>query len=69
MNVSDAIRLKRCAQIHRPTSLKRPSSPSQRRARQSSKNTQPWHFIAITDKATLKRSPSAANGPGISARR
>jgi nitroreductase len=57
VNVSEAIRLKRA--IRQFTNL--PLSEDNilailnagRRA-QSSKNTQPWNFIAITDKATLK---------------
>jgi len=57
MNVSEAIRLKRALRQFAPEPL-----PEQavhailnagRRA-QSSKNTQPWHFIAIQDKTTLK---------------
>jgi nitroreductase len=57
MNVSDAIRLKRA--VRNFTSDPLPVETMQailyagRRA-QSSKNSQPWHFIAITDKATLK---------------
>lgn len=57
MNVSEAIRLKRAIRSFTDQAI-----PEQtilailnagRRA-QSSKNTQPWNFIAITDKATLK---------------
>jgi nitroreductase len=57
MNVSDAIRLKRA--VRKFTELQLPEEliltilNSGRRA-QSSKNTQPWYFIAITDKAILK---------------
>jgi nitroreductase len=57
MNVSDAIRLKRA--VRQFTDQPLPEADmltilnAGRRA-QSSKNTQPWHFIAITDKATLK---------------
>ncbi len=57
MNVSEAIRTKRAVRQF----IEQPLPPevmtailnAGRRA-QSSKNTQPWHFIAITDKATLK---------------
>jgi nitroreductase len=58
MNVSEAIRLKRAIRKFSPELL-----PDEivhtilmagKRA-QSSKNTQPWHFIAITDKAILKQ--------------
>jgi nitroreductase len=57
MNVSDAIRLKRAVRAFSPETL-----PDEiiltilnagRRA-QSSKNTQPWHFIAITERSTLQ---------------
>mgnify|MGYP000748945664 CR=1 FL=1 len=57
MNVSEAIRMKRAVRQFAPQPL-----PAQvihailnagRRA-QSSKNTQPWRFIAIQDKAILK---------------
>jgi nitroreductase len=57
MNVSEAIRLKRAIRSFTDQSL--PDSSildilnAGRRA-QSSKNTQPWNFIAITDKSTLK---------------
>lgn len=57
MNVSEAIRLKRAVRKFKSEPL--PEEAMQailyagRRA-QSSKNSQPWHFIAITDKATLK---------------
>lgn len=58
MNVSDAIRLKRA--VRKFTDQPLPEDTivailnAGRRA-QSSKNTQPWHFIAITDKDTLKQ--------------
>ena len=58
MNVSDAIRLKRA--VRKFTDQPLPEETIQailnagRRA-QSSKNTQPWHFIAITDKEILKQ--------------
>jgi len=57
MNVSDAIRLKRA--VRKFTDQPLPEETilailnAGRRA-QSSKNSQPWHFIAITDKAILK---------------
>lgn len=57
MNVSEAIRMKRAVRQFEDRPL--PEEAVQailnagRRA-QSSKNTQPWHFIAIRDKATLK---------------
>ncbi len=58
MNVSDAIRFKRA--IRKFTEQPLPEETilailnAGRRA-QSSKNTQPWHFIAITDKTALRR--------------
>ena len=57
MNVSEAIRMKRAVRKFRDEPL--PGEVIQailnagRRA-QSSKNTQPWHFIAIQDKTILK---------------
>jgi nitroreductase len=57
MNVSEAIRLKRAVRqfsdIPLPEEVVHAILNAGRRA-QSSKNTQPWHFIAIRDKATLK---------------
>ena len=57
MNVTDAIRLKRAVRKFIDQALPEETIlailNAGRRA-QSSKNTQPWHFIAITDKATLK---------------
>ncbi len=57
MNVSEAIRYKRAVRQFAPQPL--PEKAVQAilnagRRSQSSKNTQPWHFIAIQDKATLK---------------
>ncbi|MBN2147042.1 MAG: nitroreductase [Anaerolineales bacterium] len=58
MNVSNAIRLKRA--VRKFTDQPLPEETivailnAGRRA-QSSKNTQPWHFIAMTDKATLQQ--------------
>lgn len=58
MDVLDAIRLKRSVRQFAPTPLPddavRTILNAGRRA-QSSKNTQPWHFVAVTDKDTLKR--------------
>jgi nitroreductase len=57
MNVSEAIRVKRA--VRKFTTDPLPEDViltilnAGRRA-QSSKNTQPWHFIAVTDKFTLK---------------
>jgi nitroreductase len=56
-SVSDAIRLKRAVREFKDQPL--PAEAMQTilnagRRSQSSKNTQPWHFIAITDKAILK---------------
>lgn len=57
MNVSEAIRTKRAVRQFTeqplPPEVMTAILNAGRRA-QSSKNTQPWHFIAITDKATLK---------------
>ena len=57
MNVSGAIRLKRAVREFTDQPLAEEDIlgilNAGRRA-QSSKNIQPWHFIAITDKATLK---------------
>jgi nitroreductase len=57
MNVSNAIRLKRAVRQFTPQPLPKEVTlailNAGRRA-QSSKNSQPWNFIAIADKATLK---------------
>jgi nitroreductase len=57
MNTSDAIRLKRAVRTFTVEPLPEATIyailNAGRRA-QSSKNTQPWHFIAITDKSILK---------------
>jgi nitroreductase len=57
MKVSEAILLKRAVRNFSTEPIPEPSIQSilnaGRRA-QSSKNSQPWHFIAITDKVTLK---------------
>jgi len=58
MNVSDAIRYKRAVRQFTDQPLPKEDMLAilnvGRRA-QSSKNTQPWHFIAITDKTILKQ--------------
>jgi len=57
MNVSDAIRLKRAVRQFTDQPLPKEDMLAilnAGRRSQSSKNTQPWHFIAITDKVTLK---------------
>jgi nitroreductase len=57
MNVSEAIHLKRAVRQFQdkplPIEAMRAILNAGRRS-QSSKNTQPWQFIAVTDKATLK---------------
>jgi nitroreductase len=57
MNVSEAIRLKRAVRKFSSNNLPEETIltilHAGRRA-QSSKNTQPWHFIAITDRDMLK---------------
>jgi nitroreductase len=57
MNVSEAIHLKRAVRQFKgeplPADTIHAILNAGRRA-QSSKNTQPWHFIAISDKTTLK---------------
>ena len=58
MNVSEAIRFKRAVREFKDQPLPEPvinAILNAGRRAQSSKNTQPWHFIAITDKATLKQ--------------
>jgi len=57
MNVSDAIRIKRAVRKFTPEPLPEEvilAILNAGRRAQSSKNTQPGHFIAITDKAILK---------------
>jgi nitroreductase len=58
MNVSDAIRLKRAVRKFTEQPLSEETIlailNAGRRA-QSAKNMQPWHFIAMTDKALLKQ--------------
>jgi nitroreductase len=58
MNVSKAIRLKRAVRKFTPDLLPEETILAilnAGRRSQSSKNTQPWHFIAITDKDILKQ--------------
>ena len=58
MNVSEAIRTKRATRVFTdqvvPEEALRAVLNAGRRA-QSSKNTQPWHFIATRDRETLSR--------------
>ena len=57
MKVSDAIRLKRAVRNFTPEPLPQEvilAILNAGRRSQSSKNSQPWHFIAITDKVLLK---------------
>ena len=57
MGVSEAIRMKRAIRQFQEKSLPEDAILAilnAGRRSQSSKNTQPWHFIAIRDKATLK---------------
>ena len=65
MNVFDAIRLKRAVRKFKDEPLPEETIlailNAGRRA-QSSKNTQPWHFIAVTNKATLKQFFSGLRG-------
>ncbi len=57
MNVSKAIRTKRAVRKFRPEALRRDEIlailNAGRRA-QSSKNSQPWHFIAVQERETLR---------------
>jgi nitroreductase len=67
MNVSEAIRTKRAVRRFQDKPLPEESIQAilnaGRRA-QSSKNTQPWQFIAITDKKTLKALSGLGNWAG-----
>ena len=57
MNVSDAIKYKRAVRQFQDKPLPRDvilAILDAGRRSQSSKNTQPWHFIAIQDKGTLE---------------
>ena len=64
MNVTEAIRLKRAVRKFTPDPLPEETIlailNAGRRA-QSSKNTQPWHFIAITDKSILNALAECGN--------
>ena len=67
MNVSTAIRFKRAVRKFLPDGLPEGTIltilQAGRRA-QSSKNTQPWHFIAITDKVILKALSECGDSAG-----
>ena len=67
MNVSDAIQTKRAVRRFQDRSLPpeavRAILNAGRRA-QSSKNTQPWHFIAIQDRTTLETLSEMGNWAG-----
>ena len=67
MNVSKAIQLKRAIRKFSPEPLPRQTMlailNAGRRA-QSSKNTQPWHFIAITEQDTLTALAECGNWAG-----
>ncbi len=67
MKVSDAIRTKRAVRSFADKSLSEDAIQvilnAGRRA-QSSKNTQPWQFITITDKPTLKSLSQLGNWAG-----
>ncbi len=57
MDVSEVIRLKRAVRQFQERPLPKEvilAILNAGRRAQSSKNTQPWHFVAIQDKATLK---------------
>lgn len=57
MNVSEAIRNKRAVRQFQDTPLPEEAVKAiinAGRRSQSAKNTQPWHFIAVQDRATLK---------------
>jgi nitroreductase len=57
MNVSEAIRMKRAVRDFQDKSLPEEvltAILNAGRRAQSSKNTQPWHFVAMQDKAILK---------------
>jgi nitroreductase len=67
MNVSEAIRLKRAVRIFSDQPLPEETIltilNAGRRA-QSSKNTQPWHFIAITHRPTLEALAECGSNAG-----
>ena len=68
MNVSDAIRFKRAVRKFTPEPLTEETIlailNAGRRA-QSSKNSQPWHFITITDKGILKQLSECGYAGGV----
>jgi nitroreductase len=58
MDVSEAIRLKRAVRTFKDAPLPKDTVSAilnAGRRSQSSKNTQPWHFIAVQNKAVLKQ--------------
>jgi nitroreductase len=64
MNVSEAIHLKRAVRSFSTELIPEASIQSilnSGRRAQSSKNSQPWHFIAITDRASLKALSECGN--------
>ncbi len=71
MNVAEAIRSKRAVREYRdeplPDDVVHAILHAGRRA-QSSKNDQPWHFIAIRDRATLKALGATSSNVGHIAR-
>jgi nitroreductase len=67
MNISDTIRLKRAVRKFTPDPISEDvitAILNAGRRAQSSKNTQPWQFIAITDKAILKQLSEYGNWAG-----
>jgi nitroreductase len=57
MNVSQAIREKRAIRLFLPAPIPDPVANAILRAgrrAQSAKNTQPWHFVAVRERATLE---------------
>src|SRR5260370_22381477 len=66
-SVEEVIRTKRAVRQFAATPLPDDAVESILRAghyAQSSKNGQPWHFIAIPDRETLRRLPHTAAFPG-----
>ncbi len=68
MNVAQAIREKSAVRSFLPVPLPedvvRSILNAGRRA-QSAKNSQPWQFIAVRDRATLENSPAPGGMPAI----
>jgi nitroreductase len=67
MELSKAIRLKRAVRKYRPEPLPWEiihSILNAGRRAQSSKNTQPWHFIAITDTTILQKLSACGDWAG-----